>query len=91
LVPAGTAVELYATSLHYAPSSTDETGFQVVVVLPRGTNGSKPAITVKNAEDRLLLASNKWLLAHPAAKAEISGGAHIGIKGDNPDARIFWK
>jgi hypothetical protein len=90
-VPAGTAVELYATTLHYAPSSADETGFQVVIVLPRGTNGPKPSITAKNTEDRLLFSSNKWLLAHPDAKAEISKSAYIGIKGDNPDVRLLWK
>jgi hypothetical protein len=91
LLPAGTAVELYATTLHYAPSSVDETGFQIVVVLPRGTNSQKPDVIAKNAEDRLLFASNKWLLAHSEAKTEISGGAHAGIKGDNPDVRSLWK
>ena len=38
LVPAGTAVEIYATTLHYAPCHTEENGFQVAIVLPRGTN-----------------------------------------------------
>ena len=45
-VPAGVLVEVYATTLHYAPcSAATGQGFQVVVVLPRGTNGPKPAIT----------------------------------------------
>lgn len=35
LVPAGTAVEVYATTLHYAPCGVDGKGFQVAVVLPR--------------------------------------------------------
>ena len=40
LVPAGTAVELYATTLHYAPCSADDGGFQVGIVLPaHRTNG----------------------------------------------------
>ena len=38
LVPAGTAVEIYATTLHYAPCHVEERGFQVAIVLPRGTN-----------------------------------------------------
>ena len=38
LVPAGTAVEVYATTLHYAPCGVDGNGFQVEVVLPKGTN-----------------------------------------------------
>ena len=36
LVPAGTAVEVYATTLHYAPCGVDGKGFQVAVVLPKG-------------------------------------------------------
>ena len=36
LVPAGTAVEMYATTLHYAPCMTSEKGFRCVVILPRG-------------------------------------------------------
>ncbi len=38
LVPAGTAVEIYATTLHYAPCHVEEDGFQVAIVLPKGTN-----------------------------------------------------
>ena len=33
-VPAGTAVELYATTLHYAPFQVKEDGFRCVIVLP---------------------------------------------------------
>ncbi|MDR2419076.1 MAG: DUF4867 family protein [Treponema sp.] len=90
-LPAGMAVELYASTLHYAPSSADQTGFQVIIVLPRGTNTAKPAITPKNGEDRLLTAANKWLIAHAEAKAEVAAGAHVGIRGANPDARSVWQ
>ena len=38
LLPKGTAVEVYATTLHYAPCSVGEQGFQVGIILPRGTN-----------------------------------------------------
>ena len=38
LLPAGTAVELYATTLHYAPCHVSEDGFQVAVILLEGTN-----------------------------------------------------
>ena len=65
-VPAGALVEVYATTLHYAPcSAASGAGFQVVVVLPRGTNGPKPDLTPLNGEDETLTACNKWLLAHP--------------------------
>jgi hypothetical protein len=84
-VPAGTAVELYATTLHYAPAAKGNAGFQVAVVLPLGTNGPKPAIKPQNAEDKLLFAANKWLIAHADAKSEIANGAHVGIRGVNPD------
>ena len=85
LCPKGTAVELYATTLHYAPCSAKlGEGFRVVIVLPKGTNEDKPALTVKNAEDNLLWAQNKWLLAHKDT-AEAADGAHVGITGDNID------
>ena len=35
LVPAGTAIEVYATTLHYAPCNVKESGFQCVVVCRR--------------------------------------------------------
>ena len=38
LVPAGTAVEVYATTLHYAPCHVKDEGFRCVIVLPRDTN-----------------------------------------------------
>ena len=83
--PAGTMVEVYATTLHYAPCSAKKgQGFKVVIVLPKGTNLAKPDITVKNAEDEILWAANKWLLAH-ADSGEAAQGAKVLIKGKNPD------
>lgn len=82
---AGKVVELYATTLHYAPCSADkQTGYRVVVVLPKGTNLDKPTITPANEEDRMLFAANKWLLAHPDAP-EAMQGAYIGLTGENID------
>ena len=83
--PAGVMVEVYATTLHYAPCSAKKgQGFKVVIVLPKGTNLAKPDITVKNPEDEILWAANKWLLAH-ADSAEAAQGAKVLIKGKNPD------
>ncbi|MBQ0070993.1 MAG: DUF4867 family protein [Spirochaetales bacterium] len=82
--PKGAMVEVYATSLHYAPCRADENGFRVAVVLPQGTNEEKPAYTPHNEEASWMTARNKWLLAHrdtPEAKS----GAHIGIAGINLD------
>lgn len=85
LCPKGTAVEVYATTLHYAPCSAKKgEGFRVIIVLPKGTNEAKPSITPKNEEDKWLLAANKWLLAHKDT-SEAANGAHIGITGENID------
>ena len=84
-VPAGVLVEVYATSLHYAPCHCNpEKGFRVLVALPQGTNTAKPVITEKSPEDRLLKARNKWLLAHPDSKAA-AAGAYVGLTGKNLD------
>ena len=86
-VPAGIAVEVYATTLHYAPcQAKKEEGFRVAVVLPKGTNTEKPAFEPKSEEDRYMTARNKWLLAHPDAK-EAKTGAHIGLHGLNIDIK----
>ena len=85
LCPAGTIVEVYGTTLHYAPCSAAKgEGFKTIIVLPKGTNLDKPEITVKNAEDEILWASNKWLLAH-ADSDEAAQGAKVMLKGENTD------
>ncbi|MCD7826768.1 MAG: DUF4867 family protein [Clostridiaceae bacterium] len=85
LCPKGTGVELYATTLHYAPcSAKNGQGFRVVIVLPKGTNEDKPSITPKNKEDNMLFAQNKWLVAHKDTD-EAKQGAHVGITGENID------
>ena len=83
--PAGVAVEVYATSLHYAPCHLDAAaGFRTAVVLPRGTNTYMPEIAAGNFEDKLLWARNKWLLAHPDT-SEAKAGAYVGLVGENID------
>ena len=86
-VPAGVAVEVYATTLHYAPCHTDaKEGFRVAVVLPKGTNEARPAISFINDEDNRLWARNKWLLSHPES-SEASQGAYVGLAGENIDIK----
>ena len=80
LVPAGTGIEVYATTLHYAPCHVNEGGFQCVVVLPKGTNTDLTFPTEKTGEDSLMTAKNKWLIAHEDAQIE---GAFNGLKGEN--------
>ena len=81
LVPAGTAVEVFADTLHYAPCNTEERGFRMVVILPKGTNLDLMK-KHENAidEEKLLFGTNKWVIAHPDAKIE---GAFNGIIGEN--------
>ena len=81
LVPAGTAVEVYATTLHYAPCHVKDEGFRCVIVLPKGTNLDMEPVDVKDPEDRLLFARNKWLIGH--AEGGLPEGAFIGLKGEN--------
>lgn len=80
LVPAGTGIEVYATTLHYAPCHVKESGFQCVVVLPKGTNTELTFQTESEGEDSLMTAKNKWLIAHEDAKIP---GAFNGLKGEN--------
>ena len=87
----GVEYEMTIISAHREPDvfyeyakSAEEKGFRVIIVLPRGTNTDKPAITPANPEDRMLFARNKWLLAHPDA-SESKKGAYVGLTGVNID------
>ena len=88
LVPAGTAVEVYATTLHYAPCGVNGNGFQVSIILPKGTNlPLKTAHAKVNAdgtapnEDALITAVNKWLIGHK--EGGLDAGSFLGLKGKN--------
>lgn len=90
-VPRGTVVLIYETTLHYAPcngvlsnGTVSSDGFRVIVVLPKDTNTNKPEIRIKNDEDKLLWARNKWLIAHPDT-SEAKQGAFVGLMGENID------
>ncbi|OUN17478.1 DUF4867 family protein [uncultured Allofournierella sp.] len=84
-VPAGVLVEVYATTLHYAPCHTDPAkGFRVMVALPKGTNTDKPELPVQGGDDAWLWACNKWLLAHPDSD-EARQGAAAALVGENID------
>lgn len=80
LCPKGTGVELYATTLHYAPCSVGDEGFKCVIVLPKDTN---LPLDEKHSgyEDALITAKNKWLIGH--ADGGLDAGAHIGLIGEN--------
>ena len=79
-VPAGTVIEVYATTLHYAPCSTGNAGFRVVIVLPRDTNLPLDAAH-EGGEDGHLTAKNKWLIGHP--EGGLPEGSPLGLIGEN--------
>ncbi|MGV8981288.1 DUF4867 family protein [Clostridium sp.] len=82
LIPVGTIIEVYATTLHYAPCNANENGFRCVVVLPRDTNLPLKNRINKLGEDALLFARNKWLIGHSDTDLGAQG-AFIGLKGEN--------
>ena len=84
-VPAGVMVEVYATTLHYAPCHADpEKGFRVLIGLPLNTNTDYRPEGGANQKDATLWALNKWLLAHPES-TEAKNGAKVGLTGINID------
>ena len=85
LVPAGTGIEVYATTLHYAPCSVGDECFRVTVVLPKGTNYPLQAEHA-DGEDGHLTATNKWLLGH--AEGGLPEGSPISLVGENLDVRM---
>lgn len=82
LVPAGTGVELYGTTLHYAPMNVSDEGYRVMCVLPLGTNGAKPEFKACTFEDKMCGGSNKWIMAHKDAP-EAQEGTYVGLTGEN--------
>lgn len=82
-IPAGIGIELYGTTLHYAPCGANGGGFQVVCILPKGTNQGMPALEGPlDAEAKMCRGTNKWLLAHPES-TEAQNGAYVGLTGEN--------
>ena len=85
--PAGTLVEVYATTLHYPPCMVDDGGFQVMVALPAGTNGPRPeaAANMSAAGDSYCYwKADKWVLCHADSPKAAEGG-YVGLTGKNLD------
>lgn len=82
-IPKGTMIEVYATTLHYAPCNANEEGFRCVVILPKDTNTDIDfKINKELFDNKLLFAKNKWLIGHKDAGLE-KDGAFIGLVGEN--------
>ncbi len=82
-VPEGVMIEVYATTTHYCPCQVQDDGFGCVVVLPKGTNTQLEA----RPEDKLIVAKNKWAIAHVDNKPMIERGVTPGIGGTNIEIR----
>lgn len=78
-LPAGTAVEVYATSLHYCPCEVEMNGFGCVVALPAGTNTNLE----EAVEEKLLFRKNKWIICCEDNEDLIQQGVVSGITGCN--------
>lgn len=77
--PKGNVVELYSTTLHYAPCKVSEEGYITLVVLPEGTNAPLENTSNKNI---LLTKKNKFFMTHPSQKAKVESGNHPGLIGE---------
>ena len=80
-IPRGVLVEVYATTLHYAPCQATEEGYRCIVVLPRGTNHPLKRDSFVGSEDRLMTDTNKWLIGHP--EGGCAEGTFLGLSGEN--------
>ena len=81
LLPRGVLIELYATTLHYAPCQTSQEGYRCIVVLPKGTNLPIAPDPQAKGESRLITAVNKWLIGHP--DGQLDPDAFLGLTGEN--------
>ena len=76
-------VEIFPRVLHVAPCRVEESGFNCLVVLPRGTNTPLSRVdTSAPGEEKLLWMKNKWMTCHPDSP-QAQKGAWQGITGDN--------
>ncbi|MFP4077907.1 MAG: DUF4867 family protein [Bacillota bacterium] len=84
-IPSFTAIELFSTTLHFAPCKVEPEGFICAVILPEGTNQD---FTQSNEEDPLLFKYNKWLLAHPSHERFVNQGAAVRLEGRPPEIHV---
>ncbi len=93
-VEKGTVYEMFGTTLHLSPLRVTDEGFRDVIILPRGTNtplseeeNAKRDQAVENgdAEAKLLLLKQKWVISHPEREPLIKQGAHAGLTGPNKE------
>lgn len=79
-VPRGTAIEVYPTTLHFAPCQIDAQGFKCIVILTDQTN---TPLAIEHQADEALFQYNKWLITHAENDRMVHNGALIGVTGTN--------
>lgn len=75
-IPAGTAIEMYGGTLHYAPFKVNPEGFKFVVMLPEGANEELP--TEKTFDNPRIEKKSNWFFGYDN---ESMIGDTITIKG----------
>lgn len=85
----GDAVELFQTTLHFAPSRVQTEIFKSIIILTKGTNTDLITPVLQGeGEERLLFKKNKWLLAHPEREILVKQGVYPGLIGKNLKVEI---
>jgi len=78
-VPAGTVVEFYSSTLHYAPIKVHDSGFSIIVMLIKGSNEELPAGF--KSDNKRIVKQNKFQLVDPSRKDKIAIGVQVGLTG----------
>ncbi|HAJ94614.1 MAG TPA: DUF4867 domain-containing protein [Actinobacteria bacterium] len=82
--PKGSIIELRGGCMHYAATNVyKEKGFSVIVSLLKDTNTEVDFGVGNQYRDKLIIAKNTWLIAHPEYEPARKEGWHLGITGEN--------
>jgi hypothetical protein len=83
-VPKGCVVELRSGCMHYAGVNVfKKKGLNLIVSLLKDTNSKINFKANHQNRDKLIIAKNTWLLAHPDYSPAKTAGWHLGITGEN--------
>ena len=79
-VPKGSVVELYNTTLHYAPIQITNAGYKVIVVVLQGTN--LPLPDGFKSDNPRVVKQGKFQVVHPSRTDKIAQGYQVALTGD---------
>lgn len=77
LIPKGTVIEVYSTTLHYNLLNANDTPYYAICILPKGTGDP-----LKYGRNGILKKRNKWFIAHASNIAKIQDGDFAGLTGE---------